>query len=49
MFNLERPTLNSESIREQASNVQHRMADSVKPRTAADAALARRRQTAKIP
>ncbi len=33
MFNLERPTLNYESIRERASNVQHRMAESVKPQT----------------
>ncbi len=33
MFELERPTLNSESIREQASNVQHRMAESVTPQT----------------
>jgi len=33
VFELERPTLNSESIREQASNVQHRMAESVTPQT----------------
>ena len=33
VFELERPTLNSESIRERASNVQHRMAESVKPQT----------------
>ncbi len=33
VFELERPALNSESIREQASNIQHRMAESVKPQT----------------
>src|SRR5207253_10271600 len=33
VFELERPTLNSESIRERVPNIQHRMAESVKDQT----------------
>src|SRR5438876_5107292 len=33
VFELERPTINSESIRERVSNIQHRMAESVKDQT----------------